>query len=308
MKNWPYLKPNDTVDIIAPASSCPTDKLQAGLEWLESVGLIPRVPKGIVNTDVFFSAPLEDQLDHLVKAIYSDSKAIWCLRGGYGSMRLIPYLQKLKPPKHPKLFIGFSDITALHLFFNQTWNWPTLHGKTVSGLNINKKTHDIRELKKIIFGELTHEKTFKKLRPLNESAYLEKEISGKIVGGNLRILQSSLGTSWEVNPRGKILFIEDVSERGYSIDRMLEQMHQAKIIRHGIKALLIGDFTEGQEKSGKDLTSIAIKRFAERVSYPVLSGLPCGHGPKYNYTLPFNTLCKLTTGKKPTLTCDFGGM
>lgn len=307
MRHWFYLKPHDIVDVIAPASTCPEDKMLAGLEWLRSIGLIPRVQPDICKTDIFFASTLENQIEHLKEAIYSDSKAIWCLRGGYGSMRLIPFLQKLKPPKHPKLFIGFSDITALHLFFNKVWDWPTLHGRTISQLSVGRKTHDIKELKKIIFGEIEQQKEFKKLIPLNRPAQDEKEIKGKIIGGNLRLLQSSLGTSWEINPKGKILFIEDVAERGYSVDRMLEQLHQAKLLHQGVKALLVGDFTEGKEKTGKDLTRTALIRFAERIPYPVIGGLPCGHGPKYNYTLPFNTLCTLKTGKNPTLKCDFGG-
>ena len=115
-KSWSYLRPNDIVDIIAPASHSPADKLQRGLDWIRSVGLIPHVPEDLIKTDLFFAAPLELQLDQLKRALYSDSKAIWCLRGGYGSMRLVPHLAKLKPPKKPKLFIGFSDITSLICF------------------------------------------------------------------------------------------------------------------------------------------------------------------------------------------------
>lgn len=303
---WDVLQKGDIVDIIAPASHSTELKMESGMEWLSTLGLKPRVQEGMINRDAFFAAPLEVQFEQLKNALYSESKAIWCLRGGYGSMRLVPLLKKLRPPKKPKLFVGFSDITSLHLYFNQAWGWPTIHGRTISQLSSELAgTDDRKILKKLIFGEQS-DLTFKNLIPMNEAAREMKEIKGKIIGGNLRILQSSLGTDWELKPKGKMLFIEDVSERGYSIDRMLEQMHQAKIIHKGLKALIVGDFTDGQEKDGSDLNQLALERFAARVDYPVLKGLKCGHGSEFNYAIPFYTNSVLTLGKKCQLVCAGG--
>lgn len=305
--SWSYLKPGDIVDIIAPASHSPTHRLEDGIRWVESVGLLPRVPYDIIKTDLFFAAPLEVQLEHIKNAIYGDSRAIWCLRGGYGSMRLVPHLLKLKPPKKPKLFIGFSDITSLHLFFTQQWKWPVIHGRTISQMNPELSgTPDRKFLKDMIFGK-KKKIIFRNLTPLNDSAKSKHQLEGIITGGNLRILQSSLKTSWELKAKGKILFIEDVAERGYSVDRMLEQMFQAKIIDKNLKALVFGDFTEGLEKDGRDLTQDALQRFAERVNYPVLKGLPAGHGHELNYPVPFNTDCTLNLGRSCRLTCTYGG-
>jgi muramoyltetrapeptide carboxypeptidase len=302
---WESLKRGDIVDIVAPASHAPHEKLQEGVDWLNSLGLIPRMSPRLIDPDLFFSSDLAGQLTQLKEAIHSDSKAIWCLRGGYGSMRLIPALMKLKAPKKPKLFVGFSDITSLHLFFNQRWNWPTIHGRTISQLSDKVPSADREELKKIIFGKLKS-KTFKQLLPLNAEASKPGVIKGSVTGGNLRILQSSLGTQWELKAKNKILFMEDIAERGYSIDRMLEQLFQARLIDKGLKGLVFGDFTEGREKDGTDLTRVALARFAQRVNYPVFMGLPCGHGPEHNHALPFNTRCELKTGKRGQLTCDFG--
>lgn len=304
---WNFLDQGDIVDIIAPASSAVGEKLPKGLESIRAWGLVPRVPEGMIEASDFFAAPLKTQLEQFLDAIHSESKAIWCLRGGYGSMRLIPHLEKMKAPKNPKLFIGFSDITALHLFLNQKWNWPTLHGRTVSQMapeNLNTK--DRMELRDIIFGH-KHEVSFENLQPLNEHAFKKKVISGKVVGGNLRILQTSLNTQWEVQAKGKILFIEDINERGYSVHRMLEQLYQAKIIHRGLKALVIGDFTDGLEKDGRDLAPLAFKEFAERLPFPVLKGLPCGHDSTWNYALPFNSPSKLILGATPALQCRVNG-
>jgi muramoyltetrapeptide carboxypeptidase len=120
------------------------------------------------------------------------------------------------------------------------------------------------------------------------------------------MIQSSLGTPWEIRPKGKILFIEDVSERGYSLDRMFEQLIQARLFDNRIKAIIFGDFTDGKEKNGNDLTIDALLRFASRVPYPVLKGLPAGHG-EINYPVPFNVNCQLFLGKKASITFHYGG-
>lgn len=302
-QKWEPLLPNDLVEIVAPASSSPEEKLDHGLGWLRNNGLHPRMPEDMIQTDVFFAAPLEKQWEHFKAALYSDAKVIWCLRGGYGSMRLIPLLEKLTPPEKPKLLIGFSDITALHLFFNQKWNWPTLHGRTISQLRTDwEMNHEHQQLIDLLFGKIS-DVTYSSLTPLNEAAMKLSTIEAPIIGGNLSLLQTSLGTSWEINPEGKMIFIEDVSERGYSIDRMLEQLHQAGIFDKKPKALLIGDFTEGKEKNGDDLVPVALKRFAQRVDYPVVMGLPCGHAKGSNAPLPLNTNATLTLGPKPELKC-----
>lgn len=300
---WAPLLLNDHVDIVAPASASTSEKLSHGINWIKGIGLTPRVPHNLIQTDVFFAAPLEQQWEHFQEALYSDAKVIWCLRGGYGSMRLIPLLDQIKPPAVPKLLIGFSDITALHLYFNQKWNWPTLHGRTISQLHPDwEMTDEHSDLIALLFGR-KNEVTFSNLIPLNAAAETMGTVTAPIVGGNLRIIQSSLGTSWEVDTENKMLFIEDVSERGYSIDRMLEQLYQAGKLHKNPKALLIGDFTEGLEKNGVDLVPVAIKRFAQRVDYPVVMGLPCGHAKGSNAPLPLNTSATLTLGENIQLTC-----
>jgi len=302
-QSWETLLPNDIVNIVAPASASTEEKIEHGLRWLKNIGLIPSHPKDMIQTDLFFAAPLEQQWEHFKAALYSDAKVIWCLRGGYGSMRLIPFLEKLIPPKKPKLLIGFSDITALHIFFNQKWNWPTLHGRTISQLHPDwEKNEEHHQLIDLLYGKID-EVSYSNLTPLNDAAKKSGTIEGTITGGNLRLIQTSLGTPWEIKPKEKMLFIEDVSERGYSIDRMLEQLLQAKILNADLKALLIGDFTEGLEKNGQNLIPQALQRFADRVNYPVIMGLPCGHAKGSNAPLPFNTPAQLTLGAQAHLSC-----
>lgn len=299
MSQWSFLQTGDVIDVIAPASPCPKENLETGVRWIQAQGLVPRVPEGIIKGDVFFAAALKDQLDMLKAAIYSDSKMLWSLRGGYGSMRLIPFMEKWKKPRKTKLFMGFSDVTALHLFFAQNWGWSTLHGRNVSSLTPEKDSRDRREIMSILTGRKS-ELSFS-LVPLNAAAKKAGRITGKVTGGNLKLLQTSVGTSWELQAKNKILFCEDVGERGYAVDRMFEQLRQARVIHSGPKALVLGDFTDGLEKDGRDLTATALRRFAESVNYPVYKGPKCGHG-EINFTLPLNTQAEISARKLKVLT------
>lgn len=305
-KTWEPLRHNDQVHIIAPASASSEEKLKAGLSWLESQQLDIIYSKNLMMPDLFFSAPLEQQCEDIRNALESDAKVIWCLRGGWGSMRLLPFLETLNPPKNPKLLIGFSDITSLHLFFAQKWNWPTMHGRTISQLGLTwGDSKEEQHWKKMIRGDLAQIE-FENLTPLNSAARTFKRIDSTVTGGNLRLVQSSLGTPWQIDVKDKILFLEDVSERGYSVDRMFEQMLQSGLLATGPAAVIFGSFTNGLEKNGIDLVPSALERFAQRVSYPVLSGLPCGHDTKYNYPLPFNTQAQLIISDNNKLICQTG--
>jgi len=304
-QKWKPLNPNlSSLAIIAPASAAIEQRVENGILWLNNQGYKTHFPPESIDIDLFFAAKLKTQLNLFRKSLEKKYDGIWCLRGGYGSMRLIPYLEKMKP-KSPKLFIGFSDITSLHLYLNQKWNWPTLHGRTISQLNGDMNSDEAFEYKKIISGEI-RQILFQDLEPLNKYASKNFSIESTITGGNLRIVQSSIGTAWEVQTNNKILFLEDVAERGYSVDRMLEQLDQAgKLTR--IKALIFGDFTEGLEKNGDNLIPATMQRWADRLKVPVLKGLPAGHGP-INRCVPFNTKTQLYLGGKGTLVIETGSI
>jgi muramoyltetrapeptide carboxypeptidase len=201
-------------------------------------------------------------------------------------------MEKWKRPKQAKLFMGFSDVTALHLFFGQNWGWPTMHGRNVSAMSLTKKSKDRNEIISILTGK-KDELEFKGLRPMNALAKKSGKIKGPITGGNLKLLQTSIGTKWELNSRGKILVTEDVGERGYAVDRMLEQLWQAGLINKGVRALVFGDFLEGEEKNGQDLTGTALQRFADRAPFPVYKGLKSGHGD-VNFSVPFHTSAEIS--------------
>lgn len=287
------------ISIIAPASAAPLKSLNQGLDWLNQNDIDFDLPKNLLKPKLFFASSVETQVEHIQHALKSEAEYLWCLRGGYGSARLIPFLEKMKKPKNKKTLMGFSDITALHLFFNQVWKWPTLHSRVLSQMDPQNPHEDDVQYEKLFSGTLASVE-YKGLVPFNAAAKKKQVITSTLTGGNLRILETSIGTSWQLKADNKILFIEDVGERGYSIHRMLTHLEQAQVLNKKVQAVILGTFTEGLEKDGTDRTQEALKAFAHESSIPFFTGLPCGHGP-INYLLPFGTKAQLSIGTKAKL-------
>lgn len=276
MNLWPPLQAGDVVDVISPGSASPLEQLDKSKKFLTSWGLIPRIPAGLMAPHYFHSNDDEHRFEFLKAALLSDSKLIWCLRGGYGSNRLLPRLAKMKKPKTRKLLLGLSDVSSLHVFLNQEWKWPTIHGPLLDRFALDKVgPKEKAEMKQVLFGRQT-EIVFTGLHAMNKAAEKVKRLKAPMTGGNLLTLESAIGTPWEVDLKGKFLFLEEVGERGYRVDRMFEHFEQAKILK-GCKGVFIGDFTGGEEADGTSMVKPAIRRWAESAKVPVWKGVPCGH-------------------------------
>lgn len=305
---WSVLKPGDIVDVVAPGYPAPLPEVQAGADFLLNWGLKPRVPKNMIKPHFIHAHDDEVRFELLKSAIQSkDSQVIWCARGGYGSNRLLPMLAKLKKPKNPKLLIGLSDITSLHTFVVQEWGWSTLHSPILTRMGagtLPKK--NVAEIRDILFGKES-EVQFKRLKPLNEAAKKIGKVKSSLVGGNLTVLQSQMGTPWQINADKKLLFIEDLGERGYRIDRMLEQFRQAGVFKK-CQGILLGDFIGGEEPStGKNNFSLVFKRWAGDLEIPLFRGIQSGHAQTQR-PVPFNTSCVLELEKSHgVLTVQSGG-
>jgi muramoyltetrapeptide carboxypeptidase len=307
-QTWLPLKEGDTVDLVAPGSACDPKVLENGMRVLASWGLEPRVPKKIFGRDVICAHDDATRFRYLKEALLAtDSKAIWCVRGGYGSNRLIPALMKLKRPAGAsKLFMGLSDISTLHMYLNQNWGWPTIHGPLLDRFAKGEvKPQYEREVKKLIFGEMD-EIRFSGLKAMNEAARFKRSsvIRAPVTGGNLITLQSAIGTACEWQTKGKILFFEEIGERGYRVDRALEHFKQAGAFDRA-KAIVFGDFTGGLEPGGGSTIPQVLKRFASEMKIPVFSGLKSGHDVVQR-PLPFGTAAELHLGSKGELVCRTG--
>lgn len=308
-KNWNYLEAGDVIDVIAPGYPSPSEQIVGGGEFLRSWGLVPRIPKNLVQKHFLHANSDEKRFQFLKQALLSrDSKVIWCTRGGYGSNRLLPYLAEMKKPAEMKLLVGLSDVTSLHTFFTQEWGWPSLHACVLDRLGRKALPQKLeKELHQVLFGEIDS-LHFSKLKALNAAAQKIKKIKGSVVGGNLTVLQSTLGTPFQIETDGRFLFVEDIAERGYRIDRMFEQFRQAGLFKN-CRGILLGHFIGGEEPaSGKNNFKKVFARWAADLKIPLLSGVEAGHDV-YQRTLPFNTPAILQNdGGNFSLLVETGGM
>lgn len=298
------MKPGDLVDVVAPSWGVPKATLPRVRALLEGLGLRARFPEDILGKDLLCANSKDKRIEFFLRALQApDSGAIWALRGGHGAADLLSSLDKIRP-KRNKLFVGLSDITSLHMYLNQKWNWATIHGPNLNRLESQPPVVKyVNELKKVIFGQLK-EVEFSHLTPLNAPAMEKRQVEGRVFGGNLVVCSSLIGTPYMKAAENRILFFEEVGERGYRLDRLFLQWEQAGLFR-GVKAIVFGDVTEGQDPDGKDLTGKVLVKFADGQTIPVLRGIRCGHG-HIQRPVPLWTRARLQLGLKPKLVCETG--
>jgi muramoyltetrapeptide carboxypeptidase len=304
MLSWQPLQRGDKVAIVAPSARYSGNNLNKLKEILARWQLIAIIPENLQGNDMLCANTDELRWQHLQNALLDDTiKAIWCLRGGYGSTRLIPKLLQLPPPKAAKLFIGFSDITALHIVLQQHWHWATLHAPLAGQLADDAIPEEVlTELQQIMFGKRRELNFY--LIAMNTAAQQTMQLEGILTGGNLCLITSSLATPWQINAQDKILLLEDVGERGYRIDRMLVQLEQAGIFNQ-VKAIILGDFTGGLEADGTSTIPHVLERFAANCQVPVVNCPGIGHD-KINHPIALGTQAYLQLGDKPSLSCTTG--
>lgn len=295
MKKGSILKSGDKVGIAAPSALFKTSSLNASLRALKKMGLVPVLASNIKSKDFIYSGTPQERADGFLELAHRDDiKAIWCMRGGYGCWTVAAAIGESPAPKVPKTLIGLSDVTSLHLACQKFWGWTGVHGALFSRLgNLKPTSLEYKTLKATLFDSdfrLVVDKKLKKLGSIDD-------VSAPLVGGNLAILLSSLRTPWEINTKGKILFIEDVGERAYRVDRMLYQLKLAGKL-DDLKGVIIGDFTDCHEPNGKDLWPEVIRRHFKDAGYPVITGLHSGHG-NLCLPLPLGVECRISTRRNP---------
>ncbi len=293
-----FLRPGDTVAIVAPASRCSDQQLQQMQQLLTSWSLHCRTPENLFGETYFYANTDIIRLQHLCDAINDpEIKAIFIARGGYGSLRLIPELMRLKSPPRPKLFIGMSDTTALQLYFQQNWRWVSIHASAAPD---RFNAASLERLRQLLFGEQATVR-ITPLQPLNEAARSTTTLQGILTGGNLAIVAAGIGTSWQLQAQNKIVLLEEVGERGYQIDRMLVHAQQVNLFK-GASAILFGDFYKCEEPDGKYLWQHALLDFAAHTPIPVFQAQHLGHCPE-NIPLPLGVKAVINAGSTFDLTC-----
>jgi muramoyltetrapeptide carboxypeptidase len=284
-RKYQVLKKGDVVDVIAPAYGIKPQEVERIKEYLKSLGLVPRVPKDLLAGDIIKSASVEVRFKHLKDALTNTkSKAVWAIKGGSGSPELIPLLAKIKKPKKQKLFIAFSDTTSIHFFLNQKWGWQTVHGPIlwqIARNRVDKET--IAQVENIIFGR-EYKRDFKLTQVKNGVKHKNIKVDA-VIGGNLKLVQCSIGTQWQIEPKNKILLFEDINEKPYQLDRILTHIIQAGTVK-GAAAIVFGDFEGGEIEMDMPLIEKVLERFAKQLKIPVYRTSGIGHTSR-NWSVHF---------------------
>lgn len=274
------LSPGGRVGVIAPAGCVDERDLASGVQVIRQYGFDVELAPSILERRGYLAGDERARANDLVSFFERiDISAIFCARGGFGSAQLLPYLTHVDFSAAPKIFAGYSDITMLLNWFNQRFGLVTFHAPMVAmemarGLNSRSQEG---------FWSLLMGKNKEWRVELGE--IIRPGIAeGAMMGGCLSVLVTSLGTPYEIETNGKLLFLEDVGERPYRVERMLTHLKMAGKLDH-LAGLVFGDFINCEGDGSREVRQIVGEMFAH-ASYPVVMGLPAGHGPD-NITLPF---------------------
>lgn len=275
-KKPPYLKAGDTVAIVAPSGILQgrTAEIDRAKALLKSWNLNVVVGKHVFKQNNHFAGTDAERCEDFQNALDDPKiKAIWCARGGYGTVRILDQLDYTKFKDNPKWLIGYSDITALHNQFHNE-GFESIHAMMCTSL-IDKPEvleQTIATTKQAIFGE-------KLQYNLKGSNYNKTgKVSAPIVGGNLTMLHTMLGSETSIDTSGKILFIEEIGEYKYHIDRMLQSLKRAGYFKN-CKGLVVGDMTKIRKNTtpwGSSIEQLIIDALSQ-YNFPIAFNMPAGH-------------------------------
>lgn len=284
------LQPGDTIAIVSPASPAEAADRQPAAQLLQSWGYHvvqapPRQYGYFAGTDDERAAELNHyfQDDHV--------QAILCANGGYGSARILDKLDYAMIAKHPKLFIGFSDITALHTALGEKSHLVTIHGPMACTLHPDASS--AYTLQQFARGLSSRQPLGKVPMPRGKSlhAVVPGNAEGTLAGGNLAILAAAVGTPYELQGEGAILVLEEVGEDAYRVDRMMQQLWQSGVL-HRIRGLVYGEFVQCGHDPGDFTTEEVLQYYAKLAGKPTIAGLPVGHGED-NLFLPLGVHARI---------------
>lgn len=291
------LKKGDTIGIIAPASCTTYDRVLEAKKNLEDMGY--QVVLGECTKKQWYSyAGTDEERAEEINNFFADKDidAIICMRGGYGCNRLVELLDFEMIKRNPKIFVGYSDITTLHIALNEKANLITFHGPmAVSNFtgNYNRDTYEnFIEILSNLKDKQSIKNITKELGVLNEG-----RAKGKLVGGNLATLIATLGTEYDLDYNGKILFLEDIGEKTYKIDRFLNQLKKHGVFEK-IEGLVLGDFKNCTQASEKDMTLLEVfQNYFKELKKPIIYNFESGHSEPM-LTLPLGAICEIDTYNK----------
>lgn len=294
IKNPRHLQKNDTIAIVCPSGYMPFERMNMCIEVLQQWGFKVRLGKTAGNQFHYFSGMDEERLADLQQMLDDkEVSAILCGRGGYGLSRIIDKLDFKQFKKHPKWIIGYSDITLLHAHLFSKIEVASLHSPMAGAFNDEGfKTEYVHSLQKALTGKKYNYSCA--VQELNKPG----KATGILVGGNLAMVTHTIGSSSEIDTKNKILFLEDVGEYLYKIDRMMLQLKRAGKLDQ-LAGIIFGSFSELKDTTipfGSDVYSILYEKVKE-YQYPVCFDFPVGHTEK-NYALKHGAPHQLIVASK----------
>jgi muramoyltetrapeptide carboxypeptidase len=289
------LRRGDTIGIIAPAGPIQQrDALERGIASLESLGFKVRCDERVLESWKYLAGHDASRAEELMRHFEDpEIHAIVALRGGYGCARLLPLIDEGRLGPYCKIFMGFSDLTTLHLFFLRRFGWVTIHGPmatspTLANLEAPAEDHLAALLSN---PDYKPKLSFPDLRVLREGV-----AEGPLVGGCLSLVVASMGTPYEIETDGKVLFLEDLGEPAYRIDRMLTQLGLAGTLAQ-VKGIVLGSFKDCAPSEGDYTAEETLKEILVKLDIPILAEFPAGHGTS-NWPIPLGVPVRLDTGRK----------
>jgi muramoyltetrapeptide carboxypeptidase len=293
----PALQPGDTIGIVAPASNIKRELLEAGCEALRGFGYKPFYLDSILEKDLYFAGPGERRARELDEMFSRDEvRAIVCARGGYGANYLLDTLNLEKIMAHPKILVGYSDITSLLTYVLDSTGLVTFHGPMVTKDFAHSEGVDYASWESALTG--ASEWALNLGPESGAKPLLAGSAEGVLYGGCLSMLVASLGTPYEIHTAGTILFIEDVAAKPYQIDRMLMQLKLAGKFT-SVRGIVFGEMLDCLQNKDQDYTlEEVVLRVVGNLGLPVAYGLRSGHVSRSNVTLPLGVRAALDVGRK----------
>ena len=289
----PSLRKGDKVGIVAPASNIKRELLEAGCDGLRQAGYEPFYFDSIVERDLYFAGSVERRTRELEEMFARDDvRAIVCARGGYGANYLLRAIDLKKIVAHPKIFLGYSDLTTLLTWFTDEANLVTFHGPMVGKDFAVSDGVDLASWQNALSGEERWEIGEESgAKPL-----VAGEAEGILYGGCLSLLVAALGTPFDIRTDGTILFVEDLAAKPYQIDRMLMQLKLAGKL-DGVRGIIFGEMLDCRQSSTQDYTlEEVVLRVVGDLGIPIVFGLRSGHVSRANVSLPLGVRARLEVG------------
>jgi len=292
------LQPGDRIAVVAPASPFSRDEFTRGIKEIERLGFVPVYDDSVFARESGYLAGSPELRASAFTRHWTDPgvSAVLAVRGGYGSVHILPLLDRARINEHPKLFIGYSDNTSILSWLTCQCGIAALHGPMIEGRLAGGAGYDQRSFLELLSGGRGLE-----LAPEGLTVLRGGDARGPLFGGTITQLAASLGTPFPFDPPdGCVLFLEEVNERPYRIDRMLTQLALSGVLAKA-RALVFGEM-RGCDEPGGGVTALdAIARTTSHFAGPIVVGFPSGHTTGPVWTLPLGVIVAVSTHPTPVL-------